>query len=196
MSLRKSPVYTVLAILFSLIVLAGGAAKLYRGISRLSSSGLDPQVGELLKKSDTAVDEANRQAGAAAIAFQELLGDFDRLGVVEFRQQKQETCAQIREQFEGVSTRLQEASTYLIEATQHGTNEKTTAFLKARAQSYELLMKVGSQNIEIIRTILDESMVDPNAIVQKVMSIAESRDANQKAATEATVAANAILNRS
>ena len=79
MSTRKSPLYTALAVVFGIIVLAGGAAKLYRGFSNLTSSGLDPKVGELLRESDAAIAEVNRETNAVVPAFQELLNDFDKM---------------------------------------------------------------------------------------------------------------------
>ena len=66
----------------------------------------------------------------------------------------------------------------------------------ARSKSYDLLIKVSKQNIDIIRATLDESVVDMDAIVGKVLSIAANRDADQKAADEATAAANAMIKRS
>ena len=84
----------------------------------------------------------------------------------------------------------------LVEATKHGTNEKTTSFLLMRSKSHELLGKANTQNVDIIRAILDESVVDVDVIVQKVQSIAESRDANEKAANEAAEESTAILKRS
>jgi len=182
-----------MAVLFGLVVLAGGAAKLYRGYSDLKSSGLDPKMGELLKKSDASVAEANRTTSTAVPAFQELLNDFDTLGFAAFRSEKIEACAKLSEQFAAVSAHLQEASNSIVEATKQGTDEKTTAFLLARSRSYELLVKVNTKNIDIIRATLDESMVDMNTIVEKVMSIAESRDADQKKADEASTAASASI---
>ena len=196
MSSSKSPLYSVLAILVSLVVLAGGAAKLYRGVSQLKEPGANAKVDELLAKSDSSAEEANRQSAVIASAFQELLGDFDKLGIQAFRSEKREACEKLSEQFAAVSEHLHESSRVLVEATKHGTNEKTTSFLLMRSKSHELLGKANTQNMEIIRAILDESTVDVDAIVQKVQSIAESRDANQKAANEAAEESNAILKRS
>ena len=196
MSTRKSPLYTALAVVFGIIVLAGGAAKLYRGFSNLTSSGLDPKVGELLRESDAAIAEVNRETNAVVPAFQELLNDFDKMELAAFRAEKRETCTKLSEQFAAVGERLQLASKTIIEATQLGTDADTTAFLMARSRSYDLLIKVSKQNIDIIRATLDESVVDMDAIVGKVLSIAANRDADQKAADEATAAANAMIKRS
>lgn len=196
MSTRKSPLYTALAVVFGIIVLAGGAAKLYRGFSNLTSSGLDPKVGELLRESDAAIAEVNRETNAVVPAFQELLNDFDKMELAAFRAEKRETCTKLSEQFAAVGERLQLASKTIIEATQLGTDADTTAFLMARSKSYDLLIKVSKQNIDIIRATLDESVVDMDAIVGKVLSIAANRDADQKAADEATAAANAMIKRS
>lgn len=95
-----------------------------------------------------------------------------------------------------MSKHLQEASNSLVEAIEIGTDEKTKAFLLARSQSYEQLINVNNQNIDIIRETLDESITDMNTVVDKVLSIAASRDADQKAADEAVAAADTILKRS
>lgn len=196
MSTRKSPLYTALAVVFGIIVLAGGAAKLYRGFSNLTSSGLDPKIGELLRESDAAIAEVNRETNAVVPAFQELLNDFDKMELAAFRAEKRETCTKLSEQFAAVGERLQLASKTIIEATQLGTDADTNAFLMARSRSYDLLVKVSKQNIDIIRATLDESVVDMDAIVGKVLSLAANRDADQKAADEATAAANAMIKRS
>lgn len=196
MSNRKSPLYTVIAVLFGIVAIAGGAAKMYRGIGSLSNAGQDPKVDELLKKSDASVAEANSQIMVVVPAFQGLLNDFDTLGLAAFRLEKRDACEKIVEQFSVANNHLQEASISIIEATKLGTDDKTTAFLIDKSRSYELLVKVNAQNIDIVRATLDESIVDMDAVVEKVMSIATSRDADQKAADEATAAANAILKQS
>ncbi len=193
MSNSKSPLYSVLAILVSLVVLAGGAAKLYRGVGQLKESGANSKLDGLLAKSDSLAEEANRQSAAIAPAFQELLGDFDKLGVQTFRSEKREACAKLSEQFAAVSEQLHESSRVLVEATKHGTNEKTTNFLLKMSKSHEILGNASTQNMDIIRAILDESVVDVDVVVQKVQSIAESRDAKRKEASELAEDANAIL---
>ena len=193
MSNSKSPLYSALAILVSLVVLAGGAAKLYRGYSRISSSESSAKVDELLEESDATVAEANRQSVVLTPAFRELLGDFDKLGIDAFRSEKQEACTKLSEQFAAVSEQLNESSRLLIEATKHGTNEKLTGFLLAKSKSYELQGKVNTEHIDMIRALLDESIVDVDAIVQKIQSITASAVANRKAADEAAEESAAIL---
>ncbi len=193
MAIQNSLFKSALTLLFSGIVLIGGAAKLYRGFSVLTSTRSNSVLDELLKKSDESVAEANRQSNEIAPVFQSLLGDFDQLGVAAFRLEKREACAQLTEQFTAVNNHLHVASTSLLEATNHGTSEKVTAFLKARSNAYELLVKVNTQNIDIIEATLDESIVDTDAIVELIMSIAKSRDADQIVADEATAAADAVM---
>lgn len=193
MSTNKSPLTSALAILFGLVVLAGGATKLYRGVSNMSSSGANPKIDELLKTSDAAVVEANRKMQSAGTGFQELLGQFDMLGINDFRTQKRDECAKMSEQFASANQQLQQASNSIAEAIKLGANKKVVPFLETRARSYELLVKVNAQNINILQTTLDESMVDMNAIIEKVTSIAQSRDADQKAANEASADADTML---
>ena len=196
MSNQKSRFSTILAVVFGLVVFAGGAAKLYRGISTLSGSGQDPKVLELLTKSDASVADANAQIVVASPAFQALLNDFDNLGLAAFRREKKSECEKVIEQFSVASSHLQEASKSIVEATKIGTDEKTTAFLTDKSKSYDLLAKVNAQNIEIIRTTLDTSIEDMDAVVEKVMSIAKNRDADQQAADAATAAAELTLKKS
>ncbi len=193
MTTRKSPLYSGITLLFGLVIMAGGAAKLYRSFSNLSSAQANPKVDKLLEASDAAVAEANQKLLEVSPAFQELLNDFDQMGVDAFRSEKRETCAKIAEQFAAANEHLQVASNSIAEAVKEGTTEKVTAFLMARSKSYQLLVKANTQNINIIQVIIDESMVDMDSIVEKVLSIAESRDADQKAANDATATADALL---
>jgi len=193
MSNRKSPLYTVFAILFGIIAIVGGGAKMYRGFSNLSNSGQDPKVVELLTKSDASVAEANSQLAAVGPAFQNLLSDFDSMGLAAFRSEKKETCAQLIDQYSLANDHLQSASKSIVEATEFGTNTKTTAFLMDRSKSYDLLVKVNNHNIDIIRVTLDESIDDMDTVVEKVLSIAQSRDEDQEASDAAAVAADAVL---
>ncbi len=196
MSTQKSPFYTAMAVLFGIVVLAGGAAKLYRGVSNLSGSGLAPKVGALLKKSDASVAQADQQSTAIAPAFQELLADFDKLGLDAFRSEKRDSCEKLIEQFAAVSEHLNEASKSLVDATKHGADKNTNEFLVARSRSYKLFVKANNQNIDILRVTLDESIVDRNVLVEKILSLAQSRDADQQAAKELAAESDAILKRS
>ena len=195
MSTRKSPFYTVLGVVFGLIVLAGGAAKFYRGLSGLTSTGLNPKVKTLLEESDAAIAVANQQTSTVVPAFQQLLTDFDTLGVANFRAERREACATLTDQYTTINDQLQTASNKIKEAIKLGIDANTTAFLDARSKSYSLLVDVTKHNLDIIRTLLDESVVDTDAIVAKVQSIAENRALAEKAANEATAAADALLKR-
>ena len=194
MSTRKSPLYTILAILFSFVILAGGAAKLYRGINILNQSGSDPKVRELLMKGDASVEDANQQSIIVAPLFQELLGEFDRLGIAAFRSEKREDCEKIRGQFVSVNKRLQEASLSILDATKIGVDKKTNEFLMARSKSYDLLMSANEKNIDILSTILDESITELDAVIEKVQTIAMKRGEDEKAAAESSAIADQIAN--
>ena len=183
----------MLAIACGLVVLAGGAAKLYRGVSNLTDSASNSKVDELLKASDAAVEEANRKMQTAEAGFNEVLGQFDTLGITDFRAQKRDECAKLSDQYAAANQQLQQACNSIAEAVKLGAIKKVVPFLETRARSYELLVKANTQNINILQTTLDESMVDMNAIVEKVMSIAHSRDADQKAANEISAEADAML---
>ena len=193
MSTRRSPFYTALAILFSLIVLAGGAAKLYRGFNSMAQSGQSPAVRELLEKSDAAAAEANKKSEAASPAFDELLGDFDKLGITSFRAEKREACAKVTEQFNDVSKELEVASKSLIGASKQQTNEKLNKFILSRSKSYDLLVEANKKNVEIVSATLDESLIDANAVLVKIEAIAASRSAIQSEALQASAAADELL---
>ncbi len=102
-------------------------------------------------------------------------------------------CNHVIEDFNGASSQLQVATNAIGEALKLDGDSKVAEFLKTRATSYEKLVSVCQQNIEIIKATTDESTTDTDAIVAKVMSIAETRDALQKEADDATAAADALL---
>jgi hypothetical protein len=193
MSTRKSPIYSILAVLFSLVILAGGAAKLYRGISGLSESGAAPKVRELLVKSDSSAEEANRQSAVVAPLFQDLLGEFDQMGLAAFRTEKRNECEKVSAQYVAVAAHLRDASKSILEATKHGTDAKTSEFLLARSESYECLIRANEKNIEIISVILDQSISDTDAVIEKVHSIATQRGEDEKASQVALATSNQVL---
>jgi hypothetical protein len=196
MASSKSPLYTALAFFFALIVLAGGAAKFYRGVSAMAKSSSDPKVRELLEKSDKAAEEANQQSNVVAPMFQELFTEFDRLGLTAFRAEKREACQKVIDHYKAISGHLQEASKSMIEATQLGTETKITDFLMARSKSYGLLIQAAQKNQEIVSAAMDESLADTDAVLNKIEALANSRDADHKAANEAAAEADAILKKS
>lgn len=196
MASSKSPLYTALGFFFALIVLAGGAAKFYRGVSNMAKSGSDPKVRELLEKSDKAVDEANRQSNVVAPKFQELLAEFDRLGLAKFRAEKREACQEVIDQYKAIGDHLQEASKFMVEATQLGTEAKITDFLMARTKSYGLLIQAAQKNQEIVSATMDQSLAETDAVISKIGALAASRDADHQAANEAAAEADAILKKS
>lgn len=196
MASNKSPLYTALAFFFALIVLAGGAAKFYRGVSTIAKSGSDPQVRELLEKSDKAAEEANQQSNVVAPKFQELLAEFDRLGLAKFRAEKREACQEVIDQYKAIGGCLQESSKCMVEATQLGTETKITEFLMARTKSYGLLIQAAQKNQEIVAAAMDESLADTDAVLNKIEALAVSRDADHQAANEAAAEADAILKKS
>lgn len=196
MASSKSPLYTALAFFFALIVLAGGAAKFYRGVTTMAKSGSDPKVRELLEKSDKAAEEANQQSNVVAPMFQELFTEFDRLGLAVFRAEKREDCQKVIDHYKAIGGHLQEASKLMIEATQLGTETKITDFLMARSKSYGLLIQAAQKNQEIVSAAMDESLVDTDAVLNKIEALANSRDADHKAANEAAAEADAILKKS
>ena len=195
MSTRKSPFYTAMGFLFSLVILVGGAAKLYRGVSGLSSTGGSDKVRELLTEGDAAVEIANREMVAVQSAFQTLFTDFDQLGVEAFRAGKREDCDKVIGQYESISNYLQLASSKIAEATKLDADAKVNEFLLPRSKSYDLLKKVCQQNIAMVQATLDTSLADADSVISKLEVIVASRDADQKAADDATNASDAVLKR-
>ncbi len=176
-----------------MIVLAGGAAKFYRGISGLTKPQSNSQVRDLLVKSDEAAADANGKSIAIAPAFDALLGEFDRLGVAEFRAQKQDDSARLSGQFKQVSDALGTASGLLLEAAKLESNPKLTSFITARSKSYEMCIEANSKNIEIIAATMDKSLADSAAVLARIESIVADRNAAQEAAQKAAATADELL---
>ncbi len=193
MSNKRSPIYTVLAVLFSVIVIGGGVAKLYRGYSQITQADPVRAVRELLEASDKAAAEANRKSEAVAPAFDEILGDFDRLGIEKFRAEKRDASTDVIDQFGLVSEQLERASTSLKYAGQIEPNEKMKSFIESRSKSYDLLVEANQKNIEIVRATMDPSLADVNAVLTKIESLVASRTAIQKESLDASAAADELL---
>lgn len=193
MSNRKSPFYSAMAILFGLIVLAGGAAKFYRGLSALNSSSTNPKVRELLTASDAAVLDANREIQLAGPQFQTLLEDFDSMGPVSFRKERHQAAELLSQRYRTVIQQLRLASSKALEATQLDTDGKANGFLTAKSQSYEHLATANEKNAEIVQALMDTSISEVDAIIAKVQELATLRAADQKASDEADALASTFI---
>ncbi len=179
--------------MFSVIVIGGGVAKLYRGYSQITQADPVRAVRELLEASDKAAAEANRKSEAVAPAFDEILGDFDRLGIEKFRAEKRDASTDVIDQFGLVSEQLERASTSLKYAGQIEPNEKMKSFIESRSKSYDLLVEANQKNIEIVRATMDPSLADVNAVLTKIESLVASRTAIQKESLDASAAADELL---
>lgn len=193
MATGKSKLYSAFAILFSLIVLAGGAAKLFRGVNALAKNDSNPKIREILTESDAAIDKADQDAVSANSAFRDLLSDFDTMGPQVFRAEKGQACEKLCARYTAICDHLTRASNKAMEAVKIGVSDKLQGFLSEKSKSYDLLVKANTRNIDIIHALLDESMVDANTIVAKIKTIAESRDADKKASREADTKADAFI---
>lgn len=189
---NKSPVVSAISIVAGIVIFAGGAAKLYRGISNLNG-GTDPKVTVLLEQSDAAVEEANKSLTKVQPEFEQLLSDFDTLGVTAFRTEKNVASSQVIGEFQAAVEQLKKASQAISEALTLDSETKVAGFLKTRATSYDKLALASEQNIAIVNSLLDETTTDTDAIIAKITSIAEVRDAHQKEANELTKASDAML---
>ncbi len=112
---KKSPFVSAISFVVGIVILAGGAAKLYRGINNLNG-GTDPKVTELLKQSDAAVEEANKTLTHVQPEFQQLLSDFDTLGVAAFRAEKKDASSHVIEDYVAAGDQLKKASQSIAEA--------------------------------------------------------------------------------
>ncbi len=153
---KKSPIVSAISILAGLVIFAGGAAKLYRGISNLSG-GTDPKVTELLKQSDAAVEEANKTLTHVQPEFEQLLTDFDTLGVAAFRTEKKDASSHVISDFQAAVEQLKNASQAIAEALVLDSQTKVAGFLKTRATSYDKLVLASEQNIAVVNALLDEA---------------------------------------
>ncbi len=193
MTTKRSPIYTVLAVLFGVIMIAGGLAKAFRGFSQLTATDSTPAVRDLLVKSDAAAEEANRKSEAVSTAFDELLAEFDKLGVAKFRAEKSDACANVSEQFNAVTKELDLASNALKDASKLESNEKLKNFILTKSKSYDLLVEANKKNVDIVAATMDESLPDVNAVLAKIESLAASRATIQKESLDASTAADELI---
>lgn len=129
-----------------LIVLAGGTTKLYRRISPLNGTGLDPKANDSLTQSDSSSTKTNRQLETLAPTFHKILDGLDKLGIDTFPSERREGCAELTEQFAEVVERLLESSSLIAEPTKLITDEKPNSFLLAGTKSDKLLFKVNTEH--------------------------------------------------
>lgn len=190
---KRAPLMTAIIVIVAAIAIVGGGLKMFSGTQKITSSSSDPKVDLLLKESDAALDEANKQNQIAVPAFQQLLSDFDQLGVEGFRKEKRELSENLVVQFAKTAEQFQTAANKLDTAALLSADKKLNAFLVIKSKSYGLLGKVCDQDVEMIRVLLDDSLTDGAAITGKVLELAASRDATQKAADDATTEADAVM---
>ncbi len=190
---KIAPLMTAIIVIVAAIAIVSGGFKMLSGIQKIASSSSDPKVDLLLKESDVALDEANKQNQTAIPAFQQLLNDFDSLGVEGFRKEKRELSTNLVAQFAKTTEQFQMAAKKLDAAAELSVDKKLNAFIVIKSKSYELLGKVCDQNAEMIQVLLDDSLADGAAITEKVLALAASRDATQKAANDATTEADAVM---
>ncbi|MDZ4849552.1 MAG: hypothetical protein SGI77_09670 [Pirellulaceae bacterium] len=188
-----APLMTTIIVIVAAIAIVSGGFKMFSGVQKIASSSSDPKVDLLLKDSDVALDEANKQNQIVVPAFQQLLNDFDQLGVESFRKEKREVSDNLVAQFAKTTGQFQMAAKKLDAAAILSVDKKLNAFIVIKSKSYGLLGNVCDQNAEIIRVLLDDSLVDSAAITEKVLKLAASRDATQKAANDATTEADVIM---
>ena len=81
----------------------------------------------------------------------------------------------------------------IAEATKLGVDPQLDSFLEARSGSYQHLIQVNLKNREIVEAIMDPSMSDRAAILDKIGTIVASRDVEQKAYEETAANADGLL---
>lgn len=196
MTTKKGPIYTILGIAVGVVILLGGAAKLYRATQSISSGNANQQVRDLLGESDKAVEAANQGMGAVFPSFQKLLGDFDASELSAFRQEQANSAANIKADYLSINDKLQMSLQKIAEATKLGVDPQLGSFLEARSGSYKHLIQVNLKNKEIVEAIMDPSMSDRAAILDKIVSIVASRDVEQKAYEASAANADGLLRNS
>ncbi len=190
---KRSSLTTAIIVIVAAVAIVSGGLKMFSGIQKVASSNSDPKVDLLLKESDDALDEANKQHQIVVPAFQQLLNDFDQLGVEGFRKEKSELSGNLITQFTNTAAQFQMAAKKLDAAAMISKNEQLIAFMTLKSKSYGLLGKVCDQNVEMIQVLLDASLTDDAAITGKVLELAASRDATQKTVIDTTTEADAIV---
>ncbi len=190
---KSAPLMTAIIVIVAAVAIVGGGFKMLSGIQQMSGSSSDPKVDLLLKESDIALDEANKQNQIVIPTFQQLLNDFEQLGIERFRKEKRELSENLVAEFAKTTDRFQVAAKKLDDAAILSVDKKLNAFVVIKSKSYGLLGKVCEQDAEMIRVLLDDSLTDGAAITGKVLELASSRDTTQKAANDATVEADAVM---
>ncbi|MFO1066511.1 MAG: hypothetical protein U0892_21845 [Pirellulales bacterium] len=196
MSGNKPLLFRGLALVCSLIVVVGGVARLYRGLTASGGATIEPKVTQILEESDAAVQEANRLKTEALSEFQTLLADFDGMEVATFRSEKQAASSELIAKFTMAGDRLKLAAAKLHEAIKIGVDKKTDSYLAAQARADELIAQVVMRNVEILQTLLDPANTDKQAITAQVLAIAAQREVTNKSADEAAEEATSILKQS
>ena len=190
---RSTPLLTTVILIVAAVAMVGGGVKMFGGIQKIAGSHSDPKVDLLLKESDIALDEANKQIQIAVPAFQQHLNDFDQLKVDGFRQEKRESSNHLIAQFAKTAEQFRMAAKKLDEAATLSADKKLNGYIVIKSKSYGLLAQVCDQDAEMIRVLLDDSSADSATITEKVLKLAASRDLIQKAADEAMTEADAVI---
>ncbi len=189
---KRSPLTAAIIVIVAAVAIVGGGLKMFGGIQKIASSSSDPKVDLLLKESDAALDEANKQNQLVVPAFQQMLNDFDQLGVEVFRKERSELSGNLITQFTNTAAQFQLAAKKLDAAAMISKNEQLNAFMTLKSKSYGLMGKVCNQNVEMIQVLLDASLTDAAVITGKVLELAASRDETQKTVIDTTTEADAI----
>jgi hypothetical protein len=193
---KMNPVLRVFLIICGLIILAGGIAKIYKGWNEMRSASGDAQFKPLLEENDKAIAEANKLSQEAQPMFQTLLDDVDKLGLDHVRAKESDTALKIDDLFGKAAEQFRIAVKTSKEASRHHTDETMKSFLVKKGESYVLFAEARDDNREIIRLILNKSILKIDDLLPKLQEAAGRRDAAQKKAMDTDAEAEAMTKKS
>jgi hypothetical protein len=190
---KRNPLLTLVIVAAGLIAVVFGLMQMAGGLKQMFGSGLSAEVEQLVKESDAAIDSANKHWLASEPLLQEVADAVDAEPLDVVRADQRGASEEAMEHLAEAAKQFRLAATKLNEAMTHEMADKVKAYLSEKSHSYELRARVCEHNHEVLRVVMDESLVDKDEVVAKVLAIYEERDAIATQAAEIEEAAEAAV---
>ncbi len=175
----------VFMIICGVIVALGGAAQIWKGVKTMRGADR-AELARLMNESDVALAEAQRLLSEASPAFQQLLGDVDKLGLGVFRAQQKQAATKTSELIGRTVAQFRLAEEKLEAAQKVNRSGRLKQFLDVKIVSYDRVAQSLAVNQEIVDLVLDESITDMQVLLPKLQEAAARRDALEKEAQAAS----------
>jgi hypothetical protein len=172
-------------IICGVIVALGGAAQIWKGVKTMRGADR-AELARLMNESDVALAEAQRLLSEASPAFQQLLGDVDKLGLGVFRAQQKQAATKTSELIGRTVAQFRLAEEKLEAAQKVNRSGRLKQFLDVKIVSYDRVAQSLAVNQEIVDLVLDESITDMQVLLPKLQEAAARRDALEKEAQAAS----------